>query len=384
VRSLDSRLEALGAGARHEHDGARPASDRWAGQGVYRCAAGGRRVSLLKVLQSTHCSGSCHYCAFRSSSDVRREALLPDELARHFLELQRRGVVQGLFLSSGIHGPPDRAMARMVDTAELVRRAGFRGYVHLKVLPGASDAAVERVVALADRVSINLEAPTQAALDRISPAKRLEGQLLAPLAAAARIAARRGLRSGVTTQFVVGGGGESDSELLGRSASLYGDRLVSRCYFSPFSPPADGPLAGVAASPRQRMVRLYQADWLLRFFGFAVDEIPVDHAGALDLGVDPKTRWAALHPERFPLEVNRASRPELLRVPGIGPTGADRIISARRQGRLRSPRALAALGVRGSLASPYLTFDGRRSGRGIQIALPGVETADNEPPAARA
>jgi predicted DNA-binding helix-hairpin-helix protein len=379
VRSFDDRLEALGAGARHERDGARPASDRWVGDGVYRCAAGGRRtVSLLKVLQSTHCSGSCHYCAFRSANDVRREALAPDELARHFLELERRGVVHGLFLSSGIHGSPDVAMARMVDTAELVRRAGFRGYVHLKVLPGASDAAVERVVALADRVSINLEAPTQEALDRISPAKRLEGQLLAPLATAARIAARRGLRSGVTTQFVVGGGGESDADLLCRASSLYVDHLVARCYFSAFSPPESGPLAAAPAAPRQRMVRLYQADWLLRFFGFSVGEIPLDGAGGLDLGVDPKTRWAELHPERFPIEVNHASPRELLRVPGIGPTGASRIVTARRQGRLRSPRALARLGVRANVASPYLTFDGCGSGRGVQIALPWVKTVREE------
>jgi predicted DNA-binding helix-hairpin-helix protein len=339
--------------------------------GIYRSVAGGRTVALLKVLQSTSCRGSCHYCTFRASHDVPRAQLGPDEMARHFLDLLRRGAVEGLFLSSGIDGPPDRAMARMVDTVELVRRSGFRGYVHLKILPGASDGAVERAVALADRVSINLEAPSAETLSRLSPGKRLDEDILAPLRVAARAAAEAGLRSGITTQFVVGAAGESDRELLQRASDLYREQLVRRCYFSPFSPPSAGPLAGVPAAPGIRAARLYEADFLLRSYGFAAAEIPFRTDGLLDPTTDPKTTWAEQRPELFPVEVSSASREELLRVPGIGPIGADRIVSARRTSKLRSPRDLARLGVRHRRASRFLTFDGRRF-QGEQLELFGA------------
>ncbi|MBI4702269.1 MAG: radical SAM protein [Deltaproteobacteria bacterium] len=374
MRSFEQRIETLGLAARHEQDcGAERGAERLAG-GVYHSVAAGRRVSLLKVLQSTHCSGQCHYCAIRASRDVARAALSPDEMARHFLDLRRAGVVEGLFLSSGIHGRPDRAMERMIATAEVVRRSGFRGYVHLKILPGTSDAAVERAVTLADRVSVNLEAPTDAALARLSPGKQLEGQILGPLRSAARIARQQGKRAAVTTQFVVGAAGETDAELLGRATALYDERLVSRCYFSPFAPPADGPFAGMTPAPRLRMVRLYQADWLLRYYGFSLREIPLGPAGLLDQYSDPKTVWARGHPAEFPVEVNRAARAELLRVPGIGPAGADRIVRARRSARVRSPGDLGSLGVRWRVAAPYLTFDGRRFRSSVaQPELPGIE-----------
>ncbi len=294
-------------------------------------------------------------------------------MAGRFLEMHRAGLVEGLFLSSGIHGGVDRAMQTMLDTAALVRRRGFRRYLHLKILPGASDEAVRQALRLADRVSVNLEAPSETALARLSPSKRFD-ELLGPLRVAARLARQedRG-RTSLTTQFVVGGAGESDGEVLGRAASLYDERSVARCYYSPFSPPDDGPLAGVAAAPRLRMVRLYQADWLLRFFGFALDEIPLDRRGALDPTEDPKTRWARLHPEWFPLEVNTADRAELLRVPGIGPTSADRILAARRRSRLGAPESLGALGVRWRRARRYLTFDGRPGERrAVQLSLAGL------------
>jgi predicted DNA-binding helix-hairpin-helix protein len=288
--------------------------------------------------------------------------------------MHRAGVVEGFFLSSGIDGSPDRAMQSMLDTATLVRRGGFRGYLHLKILPGASQGAVESALRLADRVSVNLEAPTEAAVRRLSPTKGLN-LLMRPLQVAARLARARGRGSRVTTttQLVVGGAGESDAEILGCAAALYDGRLVSRCYYSAFSPPEEGPLAAVEPTPKLRTVRLYQADWLLRFFGYTHDELPLDDAGALDLSQDPKTLWAARHPEHFPLEINTASRGQLLRVPGIGPTGADRIISARRRERLRSPERLRPLGVRWRAASPYLTFDGRLGvRRPVQLPLAGM------------
>lgn len=360
----------LGRAAQHEEDCGSQRGVRQLAGGVFQSVAGGRRVALLKVLQSSYCSGRCHYCAFRASRDVPRFRLGSDELARHFLALRRAGLVEGLFLSSGIHGSADRTMARMVDTVELVRRAGFSGYVHLKVLPGASDAAVERAVQVADRISINLEAPTDQALEKLGAGAKLGAQLMGPLRAAARMAERGGARAGITTQFVVGAAGESDGELLAKSSALYQEGLVRRCYFSRFAPPDGGPLAGVAPAAPERTVRLYQADWLLRHYDFQLEEIPLAPDGQLDRCTDPKTLWARQHPERFPVEINQASAPDLLRVPGLGPTGVRRILSVRRRDRLRSPRDLGALGVRWREISRYVTFDGRHVDRSGQLELP--------------
>ncbi len=341
-------------------------------------APDGQRRAVLKILQTSACQYNCNYCAFRAGRDVRRAHLTPDELARSFDLMYRAGLVEGLFLSSGVVGV-HRAMDEMLATVELVRlKYGFRGYIHLKLLPGAQAAHIEQAVALADRVSANLEAPAPQALAALAPLKSLP-DLLGPLQVAAEIL-RRGDhggsprvgrpqrvaptwghgRLGLSTQFVVGPAGESDRELLTTVQMLYRKLGLTRAYYSAFSPVPDTPLAGVAPTDPVREFRLYQADWLLRYYGFDADELPFGPDGLLPKAFDPKTMWARLHPERFPVEVNRAGLSELLRVPGIGPASARAIIAARRQGQLRELGDLRKLGARADRAAPYITLAGKR------------------------
>ncbi len=323
----------------------------------------GKKVALLKVLQTNVCENDCYYCATRRSSDVRRIAFSPDELARAFEELALRGRVQGLFLSSGVAGSPARSMDRMLATAELVRRKqGFRGYIHLKILPGASRAHVEQAMLLADRVSVNLEAPGPERLSRIAPDKDFFGGLIQMMRWVHEIRQRTEALSRVsqTTQLVVGAAQESDAEILRTAWRLYREFGLSRVYYSAFQPQAGTPLAELPPTPPLREHRLYQCDFLLRQYGFALDELPLDDSGFLTLSADPKTAWAMRHPQHFPVEVNRADLAQLLRVPGIGPQSAQRVIQARRQGRIRTLRDLKQLGANAERAAPYVLLDGKR------------------------
>lgn len=323
----------------------------------------GKKVALLKVLQTNVCENDCYYCATRRSSDIRRTAFTPDELARAFEELALRGRVQGLFLSSGVAGSPARSMDRMLATAELVRRKqGFRGYIHLKILPGASRAHVEQAMLLADRVSVNLEAPGPERLSRIAPDKDFFGGLIQMMRWVHEIRQRAEAMSGVsqTTQLVVGAAQETDAEILRTASRLYREFGLSRVYYSAFQPQAGTPLAELPPTPPLREHRLYQCDFLLRQYGFALDELPFDDSGFLTLSPDPKTAWAMRHPQHFPVEVNRADLAQLLRVPGIGPKSARQVIQARRQGRVRTLRDLKQLGADAERAAPYVLLDGKR------------------------
>jgi len=332
---------------------------------VSHVAVRGRRMPVLKILQTSACERDCFYCPFRAGRDFRRETLSPDDLAYTFDQMVRAGLVEGLFLSSGVVGTA-RSMDRMIATAELLRRKyGFRGYIHLKLLPGAEPAHIERAIALADRVSVNLEAPNPQRLERLAPHKEFRGALWGTLLRAAamirdaRQAGRPVARAGTVTQFVVGPAGESDRELLSTTQALYDARALTRAYFSAFSPVPDTPLEGEPPTSLLREYRLYQSDFLMRYYGFRADELVYDASGYLPLDRDPKLAWALAHPERFPVEVNRAGRFELLRVPGIGPRAADRILKARRWGRLRDLGQLRRLGVNTSRAAPFLLLDGR-------------------------
>ena len=343
----------------------------------------GQRKSTLKVLQTSACQNNCNYCAFRSGRDVRRAHLAADDLARSFDLMYRAGLVESLFLSSGVIGT-HRTMDEMLATVELVRRKyGFRGYIHLKLLPGAEDAHIERAVELADRVSVNLEAPTPATLAALAPLKRMDA-LVGPLRKAAQMICRGdplrspaltgvGVRAGarpaptmgharigMSTQFVVGPAGESDRELLSTVQMLYRELRLARAYYSAFTPVRDTPLEGEPPTDPQREFRLYQADWLLRYYHFSADELPFDSDGQLRTDVDPKAAWAQKHPERFPVEVNAAPLDELLRVPGVGPTSARAIVQARRGGKLAEIGDLRKLGARADRAAPYVTLAGRR------------------------
>ncbi len=333
------------------------------GRWIYPAALpDGRRVSLLKVLLSNACERDCGYCANRAGRDVRRVTFTPDELAATFASLVERRVATGLFLSSAVCGSSDQAMERMLAAVEIVRRRyAFRGYVHLKILPGVQRAAVERAVQLAQRVSVNLEAPNPARLARLSAHKRFEDDLLQRMRWAREAIIHRGVSlSGQTTQFVVGAAGEADRELLATTARLYGELHLARTYFSAFQPVEGTPLDGIAPTPAIREHRLYQSDFLLRQYGFQYGELVFDDAGNLPLTADPKLVWAEHHAEWFPLEVNRADREALLRIPGVGPRSAARILGARRTHTLRALEALHRLGVDTRRAAPFLLLAGRR------------------------
>lgn len=323
----------------------------------------GRTVKMLKVLQTNVCENDCFYCATRRGRDMRRTTFQPDELAKTFDQMHHARLVEAIFLSSGVVGGGTRTMERMLATAELLRgKYDFRGYLHLKLMPGAQTAAMERALRLADRVSVNLEAPSSERLARLSSTKRYAEQLLAPLQTARQLIAADPMlqRKTLTTQFVVGAADESDREILARTASLYSELALARVYYSAFQPVPDTPLDGHMPTPLIREHRLYQADFLFRKYGFRMEEVVLDAKGNLPTALDPKTLWAAHHPEFFPVELNRASREQLLRVPGIGPISADRILRLRRENRFRAIEQLAQTGAECQRAVPFVLLDGRR------------------------
>jgi predicted DNA-binding helix-hairpin-helix protein len=331
-------------------------------------------MPVLKLLQTNACAKDCFYCPFRAGREFRREAITPDELARLTDQLYRASMVRGLFLSSGVVGHGDHSMQQIVDTAEILRtRYRFPGYLHLKIMPRASDAAIEQAVRLADRVSINLEAPNGERLRQLSGTKDFEGDLLDPLRRAARLAARQEKHVSKTTQFVVGAAGESDGEILATTERLYRELGLARVYYSTFRPVKDTPLDGRPPEDPARQRRLYQADFLLRDYGFDLGEVPLGADGRLDVAVDPKLAWARAHPERFPVEVNRAGRDVLLRVPGLGTKAVDALMNARRQARLRDGSDLRRLGIHADRVLPWVTVDGRRAP--TQMPLPGLASA---------
>jgi len=327
----------------------------------------GSSFSVFKVLMTDACHYDCFYCPNRAERPYRRHAFRPEELACAFLDLHGRGLVQGLFLSSGIHGSADDTMAHMLTAVEILReKRRFPGYIHLKVLPGASYDSVQRAVELADRVSVNMEAPTQRALDRLATRKRLSEDIIQRMHWIRQAAQRAGpgkLSSGQTTQFVVGPAGESDREILATVVGLRRSVGLRRAYFSAFHPVPGTPLEKEPPTPPLRQHRLYQADWLLRKYGFEFSEICFDGDGSLPLQMDPKLAFALRNLQVFPIEVNRATRQELLRVPGIGPRSASRLLAARRRARLTSLGELRGLGVTVRRAAPFLLCDGQRVGR---------------------
>jgi predicted DNA-binding helix-hairpin-helix protein len=283
------------------------------------------------------------------------------------MEAHRKGLAQGLFLTSGVPGRAVRATDRMLATLELLRRReGFRGYVHVKLLPGAETSQVEAAARWANRISVNLEAPTDAHVRILAKEKDFSGDLLPKLELAGRLLRERGDAAGTTTQFVVGAAGERDREILGVVAGLERRRLLHHAHFSAFQPVVGTPMEGHEATPAARELRLYQAEHLLRQYGFAYEELPFEGDGNLPLEDDPKTAWAEAHPERFPVELQTAPYEMLLRIPGIGPRTARTLVVERRRSVLKERRDLARAGVDVVRAGYFLTLRGRR----LATALP--------------
>ena len=328
----------------------------------------GRCISLLKVLLTNYCLFDCAYCLNRRSSNVERARFSVDEVVTLTIEFYKRSYIEGLFLSSGIIRSPDYTMEQLMLVAKKLRREhGFAGYIHLKTIPEASPWLIEQAGLWADRLSINLELPDDASLQKLAPEKDGASIKSAMGQICERIAEARGERrrfspAGQSTQMIVGADATTDEGVLRASASLYQNYALRRVYYSAFSPIPQASAALPAKSPPlQRENRLYQADWLLRYYGFTVDEIAAGgDNGMLDLHVDPKLAWALKHRDGFPVDVNSGARELLLRVPGLGKRAVDKILSARRHTSLR-------------------TADVARLTAGLKRALPFLITADHRP-----
>lgn len=293
----------------------------------------GRCVSLLKVLLSNICIYDCAYCINRTSNDIRRTAFTPRELADLTINFYKRNYIEGLFLSSGIIKNEDHTMELLLQTLRILRHEyRFNGYIHVKLIPGSSKTLIHEATLLANRVSSNIELPSSKSLALLAPQKSKE-TLLSPLKHARNITLERHQKPiSMSTQMIIGATGESDFEILKLSSSLYQKALLKRVYYSAYIPVNEHkhlPSPLHVKPPLQREHRLYQADWLLRFYGFSYDEI-VDVNANLDIQFDPKTHWALRHLEHFPIDINKAPLHTLIRIPGIGVRGAQKILQARR------------------------------------------------------
>src|SRR5437667_1071998 len=368
---MDLRTRVTVLSESHDQDGS-PGTRMLPGDpvGITRVRYPGHgSTRLMRIMQTNACSLSCGYCPTFCGGNVRRTYLAPEEVARVFMDAHRKGLADGLFLTSGVPGRGDRMTDRMLAAVELLRRReGFRGYVHLKLLPGAQSAQVEEAARLVSRLSVNLESASDGYGRALSREKDLSGDLLPKLRQAGQLLLDRRreqrplpwAQAGATTQFVVGAAGERDREILGVVARLERERLLHHAHFSAFQPVVGTPMEGLAPTPARRELRLYQAEHLLRDYGFRFEELAFDASGNLSLDDDPKTAWALAHPEHFPLEVTHESQELLIRVPGIGPLAARRLVTARRGAILRFAADLRGLGIDVARAGWFLTLRGRR------------------------
>jgi predicted DNA-binding helix-hairpin-helix protein len=322
---------------------------------------------LLKTLLSNSCSNDCKYCPLRSETDIRRCTLQPEEVARAFMEYYRRKKVFGLFLSSAVIKNADYTMEKINAVARLLRcKHGFRGYIHLKVIPGASDAAIEDTLSLASAASLNIETPGERHFSLLSDRKVYERDIIRPLTLMGKLTARgmRYSRVKCTTQFIVGASDETDSEVLGAMYDLYERMNFKRVYFSAYQKGLGSPeIPGekrFLANPEEafaREHRLYQADFLIRKYRFNRDDILLDGNGNLRLDKDPKEVWADQHPEFYPVRLNSTDRETLLRVPGLGPETVGRILRVRRERKVRSLNDLGLKGKRAKKIESYVIFE---------------------------
>ena len=349
----------------------------------------GRCISLLKILLTNVCIYDCRYCINRKSSNVQRARFTATEVVALTLDFYRRNCIEGLFLSSGIIQSSNYTMEQLVEVARCLREDhDFRGYIHLKTIPDAAPELLGLAGRYADRLSINVELPTEQGLHALAPEKNATGIRAAMTAVAQHIETAKEARrapsggkvvsvpgaktvrpakppryapGGQSTQMIVGVDGASDSVILRTSSALYQGHQLRRVYYSAFSPIPDAASAlPLAAPPTVREHRLYQADWLMRFYGFGADEItPSGQTGMLALDVDPKLAWALAHPERFPVDLNTAPRALLLRVPGLGVRSVDKLLLARRARRLRAAD-LRALRVSPAKVLPFVVLADHR------------------------
>lgn len=336
---------------------------------------GGRRIPLVKGMITSACERNCFYCPFRAGRDFRRATFQPDELARTFLAIYDAGIAQGLFLSSGIIKGGQSTQDNLLATAEILReKYQYRGYLHLKIMPDVDYAQLERACQLANRISINLEAPNQHRLTLLAPKKQF-AQLEEPLRWYQSISNSlpthmKEKHPSATTQFVVGSVGEPDKELLATTAHVYKQYHLSRVFYSSFRPAPDTPFENIAPSPPERQVRLYQASFLLRDYDFSFDELIYQTDGNLSTDGDPKRLWANKHLREEPVELNSADYQTLMRIPGIGKLGARRIVNSRQRYKIYNIDELAKFGLNVRRIAPFVLVRGQRPAQ--QASFPEI------------
>jgi len=373
VEDIDLRkVQSLGEGTKHDvcastscnraTYGADRIGDVAAAGVCHAFTPDGRCVNLFKTLYTNDCSHQCRYCPNSAlSGKAQPHSYTPEELARITLALYRGNYVEGLFLSSGVGADESKTMEQMLEAVRILReRHKFMGYVHLKILPGASLEHVKQASELADRVSVNVEAPSQARMGELSYTKDYENDILQRQRYVRDLVSRKAIPSGQTTQFVVGAAGESDSEIFASMMKEYGEMKVRRAYFSSFSSVKGTPLEGVTSQPLWRENRLYQMDWLYRIYKMKPGEISLAFGDGGFLGnQDPKVS-IALQTIQSAVDPNEASYDELLRVPGIGPVSASRITRIRKRERIVKREQLQRLGVVTRRADPFISLNGWR------------------------
>ena len=326
----------------------------------------GGKSTLFKTLISNVCSNDCKYCPLREQADIRRCTLRPEETAKIFLDYYNRRKVFGLFLSSGVLGSADATMDQLNVTAKLLRKKyAYKGYIHLKIIPGASDVAIEEAVSLASAVSLNIETPGEKNLVKLSNKKKYIRDIIEPMKLISRLVGHGSKyeRKKQTTQFIVGAAGESDAEIVKYMWGLYDRLKMHRVYFSAYQKGlGDESIAGEQAGPERpadvfmREHRLYQVDFLFRKYDFAEQDVVFQDDGNLSLAIDPKEAWALRHPEFFPVNINRASSYSLLRVPGLGPLTVKRILERRKNWRINHIEDIGKVGIRLKKAEKCLSF----------------------------
>jgi putative DNA modification/repair radical SAM protein len=394
--SMAQKLEILADAAKYDVScassgakkrAARPGETGSAGQAIcHAYTPDGRCISLLKILLTNFCVYDCAYCVSRRSSNVARARFSVDEVVQLTLDLYRRNCIEGLFLSSGIARGEDDTMADLVRVAKTLRlEHGYRGYLHLKTIPGADERLIAEAGLYADRLSMNIELPSETALKSFAPEKSVTtikkglaytrvridetGDGTKTGARPFRAKQPRFAPAGQSTQMIVGADGADDMTILGASAQLYASYALKRVYYSAFSP-TQHPSAQLArtATPLIREHRLYQADWLLRFYGFSLADVSAAAPdGMLDHAIDPKLSWALSHRDAFPVDINTGAREALLRVPGLGTRSVDRIIASRRTGALRLAE-VARLSAAISRARPFIVTADYHPGHALDAA----------------
>ena len=337
-------------------------------------SADGRCVSLLKILMTNYCIYDCKYCISRKSNDIERAILTPDEIVRLTMNFYRRNYIEGLFLSSGVIKNADYTMEQMIAVAKKLRlEENFNGYIHMKVIPGASRELIHEIGLYVDRVSVNIELAENKALKLLAPDKKptdistsmgliRKNQIQNTEEKKLFKSTPSFIPAGQTTQMIIGAGGESDFAILNRSENLYKNFGLKRVYYSAYVPVnKSGILANTNAAPMVREHRIYQADWLLRFYNFKAEEILNEKNPFIDPLLDPKANWAVQNWHLFPMEINRASYKDLIRIPGIGVTSAKRIVMVRRHNVIKYEH-LKKLGVVIKRAKYFITVNGEFMG----------------------